>query len=326
MSAGNRILVAGLLAGLCLAGNAFAQTWPSHALKFIVPFPPGGGTDITARLVAAKLADALGQPVVVENRGGAGGMIGSEAVARATPDGYTIGIATSSTHPGALVLQKSVPYDPLQSFAPITMIGNTSYVLIGSAALPAANLAELIAYAKANPGKLNIANVGASTLGFLLTQQLKSLSGTQMVDVGYKGSSQVYPDLFGNQVSLMLDNPGASTPLVASGRLKAFAVTSPTPSMPSVPLFSEAGAGVGLGSFDTTFWYGLVAPAGTPKAIVDRIQSETAKYVHGEEGRKAFAARSLQPVGSTPEAFAAAIQKDIATFSALAKQLGLQAK
>lgn len=322
----HRTLRAGLLATLFVAGSALAQAWPAHAIKFIVPFPPGGGTDITARLVAANLADVLGQPVVVENRGGAGGMIGSEAVAKAEPDGYTIGIATSSTHPGALVLQKNVPYDPLKSFAPITMIGNTSYVLIGSAALPATTLAELIAYAKANPGKLNIANVGASTLGFLLTQQLKAMSGTQMVDIGYKGSSQVYPDLFGNQVSLMLDNPGASTPLVASGRLKAFAVTSATPSMPSVPLFAEAGASVGLRDFDTTFWYGLVAPAGTPRAIVDRIQAETAKYVQSEAGKKAFAARSLQPVGSTPEAFAAAIQKDIANFSALAKQLGLQAK
>lgn len=326
MSSLRNALRVGLLAGLFVAGNALAQAWPSHAIKFIVPFPPGGGTDITARLVAANLAEALGQPVVVENRGGAGGMIGSEAVAKAAPDGYTIGIATSSTHPGALVLQKNVPYDPLKSFAPITMIGNTSYVLIGSAALPAGTLAELIAYAKANPGKLNIANVGASTLGFLLTQQLKALSGIEMVDIGYKGSAQVYPDLFGNQVSLLLDNPGASTPLVASGRLKAYAVTSATPSMPSVPLFSEAGAAVGLRDFDTTFWYGLVAPAGTPRAIVDRIQAETAKYVHSEAGKKAFAARSLQPVGSTPEAFAAAIQKDIANFSALARQLGLTAK
>ena len=315
-----------LLASLLPMGNALAQSWPTHALKLVVPFPPGGGTDLIARMVGAKLAEALGQPVVVENRGGAGGMIGTEAVAKAAPDGYTIGIATSSTHPGALVLQKNVPYDPLKSFAPITMIGNTSYVLIGSAALPANSLAELIAYAKANPGKLNIANVGTSTLGYLLTQQMKSLSGTQMVDVGYKGSSQVYPDLFGNQVSLLLDNPGASTPLVASGRLKAYAVTTATPSMPAVPLFSAAGAAVGLAGFDTSFWYGLVAPAGTPKAIVDRVQAETARYVKSEEGRKAFAARSLEPMGSTPEEFAAAMRKDIENFSALAKQLGIQAQ
>jgi tripartite-type tricarboxylate transporter receptor subunit TctC len=317
-----RILPALLLA--TSVGIAYAQAWPAHALRLVVPFPPGGGTDLTARSVAARLSDALGQPVVVENRGGAGGTIGSDAVAKAAPDGYTIGIATSSTHPGALVLQKNVPYDPLKSFAPITMIGNTSFVLLGSPALPANSVAELVAYAKANPGKLNFANVGTSTIGYLLTLQLKALTGTSMADINYKGASQVYPDLIGNQVSVFLDNPGASTPLVISGKLKAYGVTTPTPSMPSVPLLTEAGASVGLRNFDSSFWYGLVAPAGTPKAIVDRIQQETAKYVQGADGRKEFAARSLEPMGTTPEQFAAAIQKDIERFGALAKQLGIQ--
>jgi tripartite-type tricarboxylate transporter receptor subunit TctC len=317
-----RILPALLLA--TSVGIAYAQAWPAHALRLVVPFPPGGGTDLTARSVAARLSDALGQPVVVENRGGAGGTIGSDAVAKAAPDGYTIGIATSSTHPGALVLQKNVPYDPLKSFAPITMIGNTSFVLLGSPALPANSVAELVAYAKANPDKLNFANVGTSTIGYLLTLQLKALTGTSMADINYKGASQVYPDLIGNQVSVFLDNPGASTPLVISGKLKAYGVTTPTPSMPSVPLLTEAGASVGLRNFDSSFWYGLVAPAGTPKAIVDRIQQETAKYVQGADGRKEFAARSLEPMGTTPEQFAAAIQKDIERFGALAKQLGIQ--
>ncbi|MBS0337529.1 MAG: tripartite tricarboxylate transporter substrate binding protein [Proteobacteria bacterium] len=313
-----------LLLLAAFSGMAHAQAWPAHPLKLVVPFPPGGGTDLTARSVAAKLADALGQPVVVENRGGAGGTIGSDAVAKAAPDGYTIGIATSSTHPGAMVLQKNVPYDPLRSFAPITMIGNTSFVLLGSSALPANSIGELVAYARANPGKLNFANVGTSTIGYLLTLQLKALTGTSMADINYKGASQVYPDLIGNQVSVFLDNPGASTPLVNSGKLKAYGVTTPTQSMPSVPLFSDAGASVGLKNFDSSFWYGLVAPAGTPRAIVDRIQAETAKYVQSADGRKEFAARSLEPVGSTPEQFAAAMQKDIERFGALAKQLGIQ--
>ncbi len=314
------------LAFAAFASALHAQAWPAHPVKLIVPFPPGGGTDLTARSVATRLADALGQPVVVENRGGAGGTIGADAVAKAAPDGYTIGIATSSTHPGALVLQKNVPYDPLKSFAPITMIGSTSYVLLANASLPANNVVELIAYAKANPGKLNVANVGASTIGYLLTLQFKALTGTNMVDIGYKGASQAYPDLIGNQVSLFLDNPGASTPLVTSGRIKAFGVTTPTPSLPGVPLFTEAGASVGLGSFDPSFWYGLVAPAGTPRAVVDRIQAETARYVQSAEGRKEFAARSLEPAGSTPEQFAAVMQKDIERYGALARQLGLQPK
>ena len=319
-----------IAATLCALGLAFAattvlaQAWPAHALRIIVPFPPGGGTDLVARSVAARLGDALGQPVVAENRPGAGGTIGTDAVAKSAPDGYTIGIATSSTHPASIALQKGVPYDPLKSFAPITMVASTSYVLIASPALPAANLTELIAYAKANPGKLNFANVGASTLGYLLSLQLKALTGTQMVDVSYKGSSQIYPDLMSNQVSVFLDNPGASTPLVNSGRLKAYGVTTPTPSMPGVPLFTDVGASVGLGGFDSSFWYGLVAPAGTPRAIVERIQAETRKFVQSAEGKKEFASRSLEPVGDTPEQFAAVMQRDVERFTALVKHLNIQ--
>jgi tripartite-type tricarboxylate transporter receptor subunit TctC len=308
------------------SGAAVAQTWPTQPIKLIVPFPPGGGTDGVARAVAQGLSAELGQPVVVENKAGAGGTIGANAVATAASDGYTLGLATSSTHPAAMVLQKNVPYHALTSFAPVTQIASTSYVLIGSPTLPAKTLADLIAHAKANPGKLNFANVGTSTLGYLLSMQMKALSGTDIVDVSYKGSSQVYPDLMTNQVQLFLDNPGASTPLVAAGKMKAFAVTTPTPSMPGVPLFSEAGKTVGLRDFDSQFWYGLVAPAGTPKAIVDRIQAATAKYVNSAEGKKAFAARSLEPVGSTPDQFAAAIQRDIERFASLAKQFNIQPK
>ena len=308
------------------AGSAGAQSWPAHPIKFIVPFPPGGGTDGVARSVAMHLSTALGQPVVVENKAGAGGTIGANAIAIAAPDGYTIGIATSSTHPAAMVLQKNVPYHALKSFEPITLVASTSYVLIGSPALPASNLAELIAHAKANPGKLNFANVGTSTLGYLLSIQMKALSGTDMLDVSYKGSAQVYPDLMSNQVSLFLDNPGASTPLVAAGRMKAFAVTTPTPSMPGVPLFADAGRAVGLQGFDSAFWYGLVAPAGTPRAIVERIQAETAKFLNSAEGKAEFAKRSLEPAGSTPAQFGEAIQKDIERFTALARQFNIQAQ
>lgn len=306
------------------AGTAGAQSWPTQPIKLIVPFPPGGGTDVVARAVAQGLSAELGQAVVVENKAGAGGTIGANAVATAPADGYTLGVATSSTHPAAMVLQKNVPYHALKSFAPVTQIASTSYVLIGSPNLPATNLAELIAHARANPGKLNFANVGTSTLGYLLSMQMKALSGTDIVDIGYKGSSQVYPDLMTNQVQLFLDNPGASTPLVAAGKMKAFAVTTPTPSMPGVPLFSEAGKTVGLGSFDSEFWYGIVAPAGTPPAIVERLQAATAKYVNSPDGKKAFAARSLEPVGSTSAQFAATIQKDIDRFAALAKQFNIQ--
>jgi tripartite-type tricarboxylate transporter receptor subunit TctC len=302
------------------SSHVLAQNWPNKPLKLIVPFPPGGGTDLASRSVAAKLGEALGQPVVVENRPGAGGTIGADAVAKSAPDGYTIGTATSSTHPASVALQKNVPYDPVKSFAPITRIGSTSFVLLGTPGLPASTLPELIAYAKANPGKLNVANVGPSTLGFLMTLQFRALTGTQMQDIYYKGSSQVYPDLMSGQIQLFLDNPGASTPLVTSGKLRAFGVTTPTPSMPGVPLFSHAG----LAGYDASFWYGLVAPAGTPRAIVDRIQSEVAKYVQSPEGRKEFATRSLEPGGDTPEEFGRLIEAEMKNFRALAEQFKIK--
>ena len=307
---------------LCLvfSGSALAQAWPSKPLKLIVPFPPGGGTDLASRSVAARLGEALGQPVVVENRPGAGGTIGADAVAKSAPDGYTIGTATSSTHPASVALQKNVPYDPVKSFAPITRIGSTSFVLLGTPGLPANNVSELVAYAKANPGKLNVANVGPSTLGFLMTLQVRALTGTQMQDIYYKGSSQVYPDLMSGQIQLFLDNPGASTPLVTSGKLMAFGVTTPTPSMPGVPLFSQAG----LSGYDASFWYGLVAPAGTPRAIVERIQSEVAKYVQSPEGRKEFATRSLEPGGDSPEEFGRLIETEMKNFRALAEQFKIK--
>jgi len=305
---------------LAVAVGAQAQDWPNKPLRLIVPFPPGGGTDLVSRAVAAKIADALGQPVVVENRPGAGGTIGADAVAKSAPDGYTLGTATSSTHPASAALKLSVPYDAAKSFAAITQIGRTSFVLLGSPTLPASTHAELVAYAKANPGKLNVANVGTSTLGYLMTLQWRALTGTDMQDIYYKGSSQVYPDLISGQVQLFLDNPGASTPLVAAGKLKAFGVTSATPSMPKVPRFADSG----LKRYDTDFWYGLVAPAGTPKAIVDRIYQAVAKYVHSAEGQKEFAALSLEPVGSTPEEFAAAIRNDMESFKEFAARLGVK--
>jgi tripartite-type tricarboxylate transporter receptor subunit TctC len=310
-----------LFAVLVLFFNSvFAQGWPNKPLKLIVPFPPGGGTDLASRSVAARLGEALGQPVIVENRPGAGGTIGADAVAKSAPDGYTIGTATSSTHPASVALQKNVPYDPVKSFAPVTRIGSTSFVLLGTPGLPASTLAELVAYAKANPGKLNVANVGPSTLGFLMTLQFRALTGTQMQDIYYKGSSQVYPDLMSGQIQLFLDNPGASTPLITSGKLKAFGVTTPTPSMPGVPLFSQAG----LAGYDASFWYGLVAPAGTPREIVNRIQSEVAKYVQSPEGRREFAARSLEPGGDTPEEFGRLIETEMKNFRALAEQFKIK--
>jgi len=307
---------------LLCASPVAAQSWPARPVHLIVPFPVGGGTDLVARLVATRLSTAIGQPIVVENRPGAGGTIGAGAVAKAAPDGYTIGIATSSTHPAAMALLKDVPYDSVASFAPIVLIARTSFVLLGSAALPASTIPELVAFAKANPGKLTIANVGTSTLAYLLTQQLKLITGTEMLDVGYRGAGPVYTDLLANQVELFLDNPGASTPLVEDKRLKALAVTGTTPSLPTVPLFAQAG----LPGFDHSFWYGFVAPAGTPPAIVSRIHTEVARYLQSDEGKKELISRSLEPAGDGPAAFAEAIRRDADLFKDLAVRLKIKAE
>ena len=301
-----------------------AAPWPEKSIKLIVPFPPGGGTDIVARTIAAQLSARLGQTVVVENRPGAGGTIGANAVAMSEPDGYTIGIATSSTHPAAVVLRNDLPYNPIQSFAPITQIGSTAYVLVASPELPAKNLETFIEYAKQNPGKLNFANVGASTLGYLVSLQFEALTGIKLAHITYKGSSQAYPDLIAGRASVFFDNPGASTALVNTQKLNAYGVTIATPELKDVPLFAQAGKGKGLQAFDTPFWYGLVAPAATPRAIVERIQQEVAKYVQSDSGKVELAAFSLQPVGSTPAQFAERIRLDTEQFKALALQVDLK--
>ncbi|MEO6749207.1 MAG: tripartite tricarboxylate transporter substrate binding protein [Casimicrobiaceae bacterium] len=308
------------LALLLAAGAAHAQQWPSQPIKLIVPFPAGGGTDLVGRAIAKGMAEGLGQPVVVDNRGGAGGTIGSEIVARATPDGYTLGIATSSTHPTSVVLMKSVPYDPVKSFAPVTMIGKTAYVLIASPTLPATSMSEFVAYAKANPGTLNFASVGMSTLGYLITRQMLIDAGINMVHVPYKGSAEVYPALISGDVAIEFDNPSASAGMVKSGRLRVFGTTLKTSLMPTAPEFAD----IGYKNLDTTFWYGIVAPAGTPKAIVDRVQAAVAKYVASPEGRKVLDSAGIEPVGDTPEEFGAIIARDNARAQALADKLGIK--
>lgn len=316
-------LFAALFAAL-LASSAQAA-WPERPIKLIVPFPAGGGTDAVARTVANRLSTELGQSIVVENRGGAGGTIGADAVARSEADGYTIGLATSSTHPAAVVLRTDLTYDPIKDFTPITQLGSTAFVIVASPELPANNLAEFIAYAKQQQGKLNFANVGVSTLGYLLSLQFQELTGLNFTHVQYKGSSQVYPDLMAGRVALLLDNPGASTSLVNGGKLRSYGVTIATPQLTGVPLISEAGAQSGLQGFDTPFWYGLVAPAGTPQEIVNKIQQAVARYVATDEGQSDFAKLSLQPVASEPAAFAARIKKDVDDFKTLAKKVDLQA-
>ena len=301
------------------ATAALAADWPAKPIRMIVPFPPGGGTDLVGRAASNALSGAVGQPVVVDNRGGAGGIIGTDLVAKANADGYTLGIATSSTHPVAGLTQK-IPYDALKSFAPVTQIGVTPYIIVAAPALPANTLAEFVAYMKANPGKVNVAHVGTGTLGYLLTEAFKSATGTDMVPVPFKGSALIYPDLSSNRVQAFFDNPVASVPLVKAGRLKAIAVTQRTPLLPSAPTLEEAG----LKGFTHGFWYGIAAPAGTPRVAVERVSQAINAYVKSGAGKNELAALAVEPVGSSPAEFTAIIRDDIERWGKVARAIGLK--
>ena len=309
-------------AGVAWASPAIvrADTWPSRPIRCVIALPPGGGTDSTGRIAMQALSEALGVAVVIENKPGAGGTIGSDLVAKAAPDGYTLGIATSSSHAAAPVFRKDLPYDPVTSFTQITMIGTTSYILIGGPSAGAKDLPTLIAKIKEQPGKVACASLGPSTLGYLLTRQLELIAGIKMLDAPYKGAAAVYPDLMNGTVAVLLDNPSGSAGLVREGRLTGFAVTRPSAAVPNVPTFDSQG----IKGFEEVFWYGVVAPAGLPSEIAERIQQILARALLADPGRGKLRAIDVEPVASTPREFGATMARETRQWKALADRLGLK--
>jgi tripartite-type tricarboxylate transporter receptor subunit TctC len=314
------LLKATAAATLAAPSIARADTWPSKPIRCIVALPPGGGTDAMGRRAMQRLSEALGVPVVVENKPGAGGAIGSDVVAHAAPDGYTLGIATASSHAAAPVFRKDLPYDPVKSFTAITLLGTTPYILIGGSAAGAKDLPGFIAAAKAKPGKVACASLGTATLGYLLTKQFELVAGLEMVDVPYKGSALAYPELMNGTVAVMLDNPSGSAGLVRDGRLIGFAVTRRSPMLPEVPTFES----LGVKGFDDVFWYGVVAPAGLPPEIAQRIQKALADGFLTDPGAASLRAMDIEPVMSTPDEFARLMAKQTADLRALADRLGIK--
>jgi len=262
---------------------------------------------VVGRIVAQKLTERLGQSVVVENRPGAGGTIGSDLVAKSAPDGYTILMATSSTHSIGPVLQK-LPYDPIKDFAAITHVANVPNVLVVSPKLPVANVKELIAYAKANPGKLNFASSGVGTIVHLNAELFKMLTGTDMVHVPYKGTALSIPDVANGNIAMLFDSLASVMPHVKAGNVRPLAVNAPqrSPLLPEVPTLAEAG----LPAFDRYTWFGMFAPAGTPPEVVRRLQAEVAAALKAPDLRERFDAVGAEPVGSTPEQFVERIRSD----------------
>jgi tripartite-type tricarboxylate transporter receptor subunit TctC len=306
-----------------LAAFAFAQApaaYPTKPIRLVVPFPPGGATDILAREVAKHLTDAWGQSVVVDNRPGAGGNIGSELVAKAAPDGYTLEMGTVGTHAINASLYSKMPYDHIKDFVPVILVAGVPNVLEVNPSVPVNSVQELIAYAKANPGKLNFASSGAGTSIHLSGELFKVMAGVQMTHVPYKGSAPALADLLGGQVQLMFDNLPPSLPQIKAGKLRALAVTSATraPALPDVPTVAEAG----LPGFEASSWFGVLAPAGTPPAIVMKLNAEIAKWLASPEAKEKLASVGANIAGGTPEDFARHIQAETAKWAKVVKESG----
>jgi tripartite-type tricarboxylate transporter receptor subunit TctC len=304
----------------CAAVQAFAQTYPTKAVRMIVPYPPGGGNDTLARLFAAKLSERMGQQFVVENRPGAGAMIGTEAAAKSAPDGYTILLSSIATHALSPNLYSRVPYDPVKDFAPITLLGIAPTVLVVNADLPAKTLQELINLAKKQP--LAYASGGNGTPPHINAEVFKSVAGIDLLHVAYKGGGPALVDLMAGRVQAMLDTAASAMPHVRSGKLRALAISAPrrSPELPELPTFAEAG----LPQYDTNAWYSMHAPAGTPPEIVRRLNAELVAILKDPEILARFKQLATDPVGNSPEEFAVFVRAELDKYAGIIKAAGIK--
>jgi tripartite-type tricarboxylate transporter receptor subunit TctC len=306
---------------LCAAASAAsAQNYPSKPIKYIVPFQPGGTTDILGRIVAFKLQEAWGQPVVVENRPGAGGAVGAELTAKAPPDGYTIMGGTISTHAINASVYDKLPYDPIKDFEPVTQLAQQPNMLVVHPSIPANNVQELIALLKKNPDKYTYSTSGNGTSAHLAGELFKSMSGTQMQHVPYKGSPQAIADALAGQVSMSFDNISTAYPPAKSGKLRALAVTTAKRSSlaPEVPTMAESG----LKGYELGSWHGVFAPAKTPKEIVQKLNAEIVKAVHAADVKDKLAALGVEPVGTSVAEFSAFVRAEVPKWAKVVKESG----
>jgi tripartite-type tricarboxylate transporter receptor subunit TctC len=312
-------IVAALL--LAAAAPSPAQTWPAKTVKIVVPFPAGGPTDVLTRSLADKLAAQFGQPVVVENKPGAGGAIGADFVAKSAADGYTLVMATTSTHSIGPYLAK-VPYDPEKDFTPIVWVGNATNILVVNNQLGVSSVRELIDLAKKDPGKLNYATSGIGTVVHLTSELFASMAGVKLTHVPYKGVQQSVPDLISGQVSILFDNIMTAQPHIKAGKVKALAISSPqrSPLVPDIPTVAESG----LPGFQSVTWFGLLGPANTPRAVVERVNAELNKALQLPEIQARFAQMGFEPAGGSAADFAQTIQRDAQKWSKVIKDAGVK--
>lgn len=317
-----------------LTGNALAQTspaapssttgdWPSKAVHMIVPFPPGSSPDLIARMLGERLGATLGQPVIVENRPGAGGNLGTALVARAAPDGYTIGLSIGGPLAVNTVLYSKLPYDPFTDLAPITLVAASPNVLVVDPKLGVGSVKEFVALAKSEPGKLNYGSVGNGSASHLTMELLKTQAGIDIVHVPYPGSPQVNAAIAGGQIAAGFVVPATAMPLVQGGRMKALAVTSAarSPVLPDLPTVAEAG----FPGFQSTAWLGMVAPAKTPEPIVGRMSAELVKIIRSEEIRQRMARIYFQAIGTTPAGLSALMREEVERWGKVIRQTGAKA-
>ncbi|MFC6282840.1 MULTISPECIES: tripartite tricarboxylate transporter substrate binding protein [Polaromonas] len=312
-------LAAGLLVCLPLAAIAQATDFPNKAIRIVVPFPPGGATDAAARLVATRMSEKWGQPVLVDNRAGAGGNVGSDIVAKSAPDGYTLVMGVTGSHAINTSLYSKMPYDPVADFVPISQVAVVPNVVVVHASVPARNLAELVALAKREPGKLNYASLGNGTAAHLGMEMLKSAADIDITHVPYKGSAPAVSDLLAGQVQVMMDGLPSALPHVKAGKLRAIALTSlhRSPALPDLPTIAESYPG-----FYADAWSGLFAPKGTPQPVVSKLSTEVQRILRLPDVREKLAALGAEPVGSTQAEFSAHLKREIDKWAKVVKSSG----
>ena len=318
-----RHLGIGLATSLTLAAApALADTYPSKPIRLIVPFPASGATDLLARAIAQKVGQNMGQQLVVDNRPGAGGAIGSDMAAKAAPDGYTILIATTSTHSIGPFINTRLPYNTETDFTPIGQVATATNVLVVPNQLPVKNVKELIDYAKKHPGELNYASSGNGTVVHLTAEAFKAQAGVFITHIPYRGTALAVPDLISNKVQVLFDSIVSGMPHVKDGKLKALAVTSlkRSPLAPDLPTASESG----LPGFESDTWFGIYGPKGLPPEIVSRLNAEFKKAIQSQDVRDRLAKLGAEPVGGTPAQFAAMVRKDSARWGKLIKDRKIQ--
>jgi len=310
-----------LFIGLCHA--ALAQTYPTKPIRLIVPFAPGGGTDITARAVAAKLSESWGQTVIPDNRAGANGTIGVDIAAKSAPDGYTITMISSS-HAVNVGLYTKLPYDLLKDLTAITQATSQPYVMVIHPSVPAKSVKEFIAFAKAKPGGVNYGSSGTGGIAHLGGELLGSIAGIKMVHIAYKGGAPSTMDLIAGQIQMQLGTLLLTGPHIKSGKLRVLAVTTPKrwPGTPDLPTMQEAG----VPGFAITQWYGMIAPAKTPPAIISKLQQEISRLLHQPDVKDKLAADGADAVGNTPEEFGAHIRAEVVKYAKVVKKVGLKAE